>query len=90
MRAQVVKLVSLVFVFCLVNASQALAQCAMCRATVENNVSYGETSVGAGLNTGILYLLAMPYLIFLIIAFLWYKKSRQNAKKIPFLRYHKS
>ncbi|EIM76624.1 hypothetical protein A3SI_09173 [Nitritalea halalkaliphila LW7] len=42
---------------------QSFAQCAMCRATVENNVSNGDTSVGAGLNAGILYLFSMPYLI---------------------------
>jgi hypothetical protein len=34
------------------------AQCAMCRATVESNVSSGESSIGAGLNKGILFLLA--------------------------------
>lgn len=53
------------------------AQCAMCRATVENNVSNGELSIGAGLNTGILYLMLLPYIILGTIAYLWYRNSRK-------------
>ncbi|MEP1954251.1 MAG: hypothetical protein ABJJ26_04895, partial [Algoriphagus sp.] len=41
----------------------SFAQCAMCRASVENNVANGDTSVAAGLNLGIMYLFVMPYLI---------------------------
>lgn len=58
------------------------AQCAMCRATVENNVSNGDIGIAAKLNTGILYLFAMPYLAILVIAILWYKSSNENLKKI--------
>jgi len=65
-----------------------LAQCAMCRATVENNVSYGETSLASGLNLGILYLFVAPYLVIGVIAFFWYKKSRAtHARKIIRLRH---
>lgn len=63
---------------------QTWAQCAMCRATVENNVSTGETSVGAGLNTGILYLFVMPYLIAMVIGYLWYKKAKERKSKYIF------
>lgn len=59
----------------------AMAQCAMCRASVENNVSNGETSIGAGLNLGILYLLMMPYLIALVIGVLWYRASKKKKSK---------
>ncbi|WP_194777092.1 hypothetical protein [Pararhodonellum marinum] len=71
------------FLFCFVwiGAQQVWAQCAMCRATVENNVSNGDTSVASGLNLGILYLLVMPYLLAAVIGFLWYRNSR---KKKPF------
>ncbi|WKN46317.1 hypothetical protein P0M28_05315 [Tunicatimonas pelagia] len=63
----------------------------MCRATVENNVSYGETALASGLNFGILYLFVAPYLIFGTIAFFWYKKSRAaNAKKIRRISYPQS
>ncbi|WP_241738981.1 hypothetical protein [Pontibacter beigongshangensis] len=57
-------------------------QCAMCRATVESNVGTGssepESDVGSGLNTGILYLMAIPYLLVGTIGFLWYKSSRKK------------
>lgn len=60
----------------------ALAQCSMCRASVENNVSNGETSIGAGLNNGILYLVVMPYLMAGIIGFLWYRASKKKKSKL--------
>ncbi|GAB3653913.1 hypothetical protein GCM10028791_24280 [Echinicola sediminis] len=56
----------------------SFAQCAMCRASVENNVSNGETTVGASLNMGILYLFVAPYLLAAIIGFLWYRNSRKR------------
>ncbi|MDA0314190.1 MAG: hypothetical protein O2829_05910 [Bacteroidetes bacterium] len=59
----------------------ASAQCAMCRASVENNVSNGDTSIGAGLNNGILYLVVMPYLMAGIIGYLWYRNSKKKKAK---------
>lgn len=42
------------------------AQCAMCKAAVES--SQGQTnSVAAGINKGILYLMAVPYLLLMFI-----------------------
>ncbi|MBT8196156.1 MAG: hypothetical protein HKO56_01160 [Bacteroidia bacterium] len=38
-------------------------QCAMCKAAVESEAENGG-SIGAGLNSGILYLMAVPYLLF--------------------------
>jgi hypothetical protein len=61
--------------------SNVSAQCAMCRSTLENNYSSGNPGIGAGMNTGILYLLSMPYLAVLIIGYLWYKSS-QNVQKL--------
>lgn len=65
----------------LLTGSQLWAQCAMCRAAVENNVSEGSVGFSAGLNTGILYLFVAPYLLVMIIGFLWYKKSRLHGRK---------
>lgn len=58
------------------------AQCAMCRASVENNVSNGETSIGSGLNNGILYLFVMPYLMAAIIGYLWYRTAKKRKAKL--------
>lgn len=65
----------------LLTQGASMAQCAMCRGTVENNVAVGDTSVGAGLNTGILYLFFMPYLLFMIIGIFWYRASKRNAAR---------
>lgn len=60
------------------------SQCAMCRTTIENNVSNGETTIGAGLNMGILYLLSMPYLIAMVLGYLWYRHAKSRKKKFLF------
>ncbi len=57
----------------------SFGQCAMCRTQLENNVSNGSPGIAAGINTGILYLLIMPYLIILTLGYFWYKSSRRNA-----------
>jgi hypothetical protein len=62
-------------------AAESNAQCAMCRVTVENNVSNGDSSVASGLNKGILMLLATPYAAFAIITFFWYRNSRRGYDK---------
>lgn len=58
-----------------------LAQCAMCRGTVESTISGGRSVVASQLNIGILYLLAAPYLIISTIAFLWYRNSKKEHGK---------
>lgn len=57
------------------------AQCAMCRATVGSNLSEGRGVIGTGINFGILYLLSMPYLLVLVVAFLWYRNGKKELKE---------
>ena len=59
--------------------NELFAQCAMCRVAVENNIAAGETSLGSGLNTGILYLMVMPYLMLAALAYFWYKNSKKET-----------
>jgi hypothetical protein len=66
----------------LITSKSSLAQCAMCRSTLENNYSNGDPGIAAGINTGILYLLSMPYLAIIIIGYLWYKSSKNASKKL--------
>ena len=75
---------ALVFSLLLLIASseRILAQCAMCRSTLENNYSNGDPGIAAGINTGILYLLSMPYLAIIVIGYLWYKSSKNASKKL--------
>lgn len=60
----------------------AFAQCAMCRATMENSISKDSKQFAAGLNAGIIYLFIMPYLIVGIIGYLWYRESRKQNGKV--------
>lgn len=55
----------------------APAQCAMCSLTAENATQNGN-SQGKGLNKGILFLLAIPYLAAAGIGLLWYKRYRSK------------
>jgi hypothetical protein len=73
------RLLTILF-FLLLLLAEADAQCAMCRSTLENNFSNGNPGIAAGINTGILYLLAMPYLAIMTLGYLWFKSSR-NARK---------
>jgi hypothetical protein len=68
----------LMFVFLL--QFDATAQCAMCRTTVESTISNGRSNIATGLNTGILYLLAAPYLLVGAVAWLWFRQSKQEQK----------
>ncbi|WP_372945185.1 hypothetical protein [Muriicola sp.] len=51
----------------------AEAQCAMCRAVLE---SEGNTSVAEGINNGIVYLMAIPYILIGALFFFIYRKIR--------------
>jgi hypothetical protein len=57
----------------------AFSQCAMCKSVVESNIE-GGSSIGAGINDGILYLMVMPYIALAIVALVWSKyNKRQKA-----------
>ncbi len=78
---------SLILVF---QHSAVQAQCAMCRSSLESNVSTGEVAVSAKLNLGIIYLFVTPYLLFSLMAFFWYRTSRKNGKSFNPAKYFKS
>lgn len=68
------------FVFVAAGMHQLFAQCAMCRATLENNVSNGNAGLAANLNFGILYLFAMPYIAAMVLGLLWLRASKKNRR----------
>ena len=63
-------------IFYLLLSVDIQAQCAMCKAAVEANLEAGD-NIGAGLNTGILYLMAMPYIAVFLFGFFWYKQHKK-------------
>ena len=59
-------------------AGDAVAQCPMCRMSAESNLQNGGTA-GAGLNKGILYMLAMPYILISTIGFIWWRNRDKDS-----------
>lgn len=78
----------LIFVTLLTVQGNAWAQCAMCRASMENSISSNSENFSAGLNMGILYLFVTPYLLIGLIGYLWYRARKANAKKIQVRIHH--
>jgi hypothetical protein len=65
-------------IFLLALTPELMAQCAMCRGTVESTVSNGRSGVASNLHLGIMYLFAAPYLIIATIGYLWYRNSKKE------------
>ena len=70
------KHLTLILFFLSTLMNQAYAQCAMCKSVVESNID-GGSAIGSGLNDGILYLMAMPYLSLAIVAFAWMRYNKR-------------
>ncbi len=68
------KKVVLLVVFFLVEFS-ASAQCAMCRAVLQSGDDQG---IAEGINDGIVYLMAIPYILVGGVFFLVYKKMKES------------
>ncbi len=56
----------------------AFAQCPMCKASAESSMKEGSR-VAVGLNKGILYLLAMPYLFYSVLFLIYWLKTRRKV-----------
>ena len=57
---------------------KANAQCPMCKMAAEQNLKDGGTA-GKGLNKGILYMFAAPYLLVASLGFIrWYNRRKED------------
>ncbi len=65
---------------CFVGLDAAEAQCPMCRMSAESNLQNGGTA-GKGLNNGILYMLATPYLLIGIVGYVWWRNRNRKQKE---------
>ena len=70
-------LVSVAFSLMILGSVGVKAQCAMCTTAVESNNKSGSNATH-GLNNGIVYLLATPYLAVAVVGYIWYKKYRRK------------
>lgn len=70
------KILVLLVVFCF--PAFAKAQCAMCRAVIESS---GDTAAAEGLNNGITYLMAFPYILVGAIIYMIYRSTQKNNQE---------
>lgn len=57
-------------------SSTASAQCAMCKAVVET----GDNSMAEGLNGGIMYLMAFPYILVGVLVYFLIRQRKKSKK----------
>ena len=69
--------VAITFAFILI-ADASFAQCSMCKAVLESNMESGESSLGKGINDGIMYLMIFPYLLAIVVGYLLYKHMKKQ------------
>ena len=75
-KKYLILLVVFAIAFCLPHLAEA--QCAMCQANVKTAMMNEKgKAIGTGLNNGILFLLASPYVLIGTALIIW----RRNAKK---------
>lgn len=68
--------ITLLFIFVLIHVF-AFSQCAMCKAVVESDMQ-GGGSAGENINSGILYLMFIPYLLIGTVGYLIYRHYKKN------------
>ena len=71
----------LIVILLLVFSNNIFSQCAMCKAVVETNLNAGDTK-GAGLNDGILFLMAIPYFLIFTFGLFYYLNKRKISEKV--------
>ncbi|NHF58352.1 hypothetical protein FK220_003305 [Flavobacteriaceae bacterium TP-CH-4] len=70
MRKSIIFMVVFILLF---TPGLAEAQCAMCRAVLE---SEGNVSTAEGVNNGIVYLMAIPYILVGVLFYFVYRKVK--------------
>lgn len=62
------------FLLMIFSVKSSSAQCAMCKAVVEN----GDVDMAEGVNNGITYLMVFPYLLIGFLFFMIYRYRKQT------------
>lgn len=57
------------------SAIASFAQCAMCRASAESATENVDKGIGEGLNSGILYLMGVPYVLLAVVGLVFFRKK---------------
>ncbi|MEQ8625185.1 MAG: hypothetical protein RJQ00_10360 [Vicingaceae bacterium] len=76
-------LILLVIVILVAGFQQELsAQCAMCKAVLESNMQSGEEAVGKGINSGIMYIMFVPYILLGTIGYFMYRHFKKTNQSV--------
>ena len=68
----------IILTYCLLLvAYSGIAQCAMCRAQLE---SMDDNSLAESVNDGIVYLMAVPYVLIAVVGFFIYRSFQKKKK----------
>jgi H+/Cl- antiporter ClcA len=82
MKKAVLIVILFLSVFAVTGINTASAQCAMCTINAEQGTKNGNTQA-KGINSGVIYLMAIPYLLIAGMGVLWYKKYRTARTSTP-------
>ncbi|MEM8524815.1 MAG: hypothetical protein AAGG68_09230 [Bacteroidota bacterium] len=77
---KLIGIAALVVLIILLGIDVAEAQCPMCRMSAEQNLKDGGTA-GKGLNAGILYMLATPYVVVGTVALIWWRNRKKKNEE---------
>ncbi len=78
MKKHFLKILTIFFLLAVISP-EVPAQCPMCKIGAESNLKNGG-SAGKGLNSGILYMLSLPYLLVGTIGFVWWKNRKKEEE----------
>lgn len=74
---KILPVIGLMVLILVLFSSGLAAQCPMCKMSAESNMQ-GGGNFGKGLNAGIFYMLATPYLLVGTIGFIWWKNRKKS------------
>ncbi|MFN8230010.1 MAG: hypothetical protein U0V03_03725 [Bacteroidia bacterium] len=81
------KIVLSIILFVIASNIDLTAQCAMCKAAAESSLKSDSRAIARGLNSGILYLMTIPYILLAFIfknqiktlLQIWFKKKKTTS-----------
>lgn len=59
----------------MVSVTTAYSQCAMCKAVAEESINESGYGIAMGLNTGILFIMSIPYVLLALIVVVFFRKQ---------------
>jgi len=79
--------IGLLILFVAYQIPAAMSQCAMCKATAETATDDYGNVISGGINTGIVYMMGMPYILLAILGWVFYKDRIKGFLK-DFMEIH--